>query len=89
MAMEPVLEALIKYRLTASLEEKAADLARLEKECHTTVDAYEYINAISRYNLVSREKQSKAISFNFENAKLGSLFSQYILKNGNTYGICI
>jgi len=47
-AKEPVWEALIKYRLTASPEKKTADLARLEKECHTKVDAYKYIDSLNK-----------------------------------------
>ena len=45
--MDPVLEALEHYRVTATTSQKAADLSRLEKECLSTVNAYQYIYAIT------------------------------------------
>lgn len=48
--MDPVLEALEHYRVTATPEQKAADLGQLEKECLSTVDAYQYVCAITIQN---------------------------------------
>lgn len=45
--MDPVLNALTNYRLTASAEQKAADLARLEKECLSSVEADRYISTVA------------------------------------------
>lgn len=45
--MDPVLNALTNYRLTVSDEQKAADLARLEKECLSSVEADRYISTIA------------------------------------------
>lgn len=45
--MDPVLEALEHYRMSATSEQKAADLSHLEKECLSTVDAYQYVYAIT------------------------------------------
>lgn len=45
--MDPVLKALEHYRVTATPDQKAADLSQLEKECLSTVDAYQYVYAIT------------------------------------------
>lgn len=45
--MDPVLEALEHYRVSATPDQKAADLSQLEKECLSTVNAYQYIYAIT------------------------------------------
>ncbi len=45
--MDPVLAALEHYRISATPEQKAADLSQLEKECLSTVDAYQYVYAIT------------------------------------------
>ncbi len=45
--MDPVLEALEHYRVTATPDQKAADLRQLEKECLSTVDAYQYVYAMT------------------------------------------
>lgn len=45
--MDPVLETLEHYRVTATPDQKAADLSQLEKECLSTVDAYQYVYAIT------------------------------------------
>ena len=45
--MDPVLKALEHYRATATPSQKAVDLSRLEKECLSTVDAYQYVYAIT------------------------------------------
>ena len=45
--MDPVLEALEHYRISASPDQKAADLSQLEEESLSTVDAYQYVYAIT------------------------------------------
>lgn len=45
--MDRVLAALEHYRISATPEQKAADLSQLEKECLSTVDAYQYVYAIT------------------------------------------
>ena len=45
--MDSVLAALKHYRVCASEEQKSADLNRLENECLSTVDAYDYVYAIT------------------------------------------
>lgn len=43
---DKVLQALNQYNNTATPEQKESDLNKLEKECLSTVDAYDYVNNI-------------------------------------------
>ena len=61
--MDPVLEALEHYRATATPSQKAADLSRLEKECLSTVDAYQYVYAITIQSL-GHSNQQEFINYN-------------------------
>lgn len=45
--MDLVLEALEHYRTTATPHQKEVDLSQLEKECLSTVDAYQYVYEIT------------------------------------------
>ena len=53
--MDPVLKALNDYKETASAQQKAADLARLETECLSEVDAAEYIASVESHFGKSRK----------------------------------
>lgn len=48
--MDPVLEALEHYRTSATSAQKAEALSRLEKECLSTIDAYQYVFATTIKN---------------------------------------
>lgn len=45
--MDPVLSALRQYRIQTTEDQKVMDLSRLENECLSTVDAYEYVYAVT------------------------------------------
>lgn len=60
--MDPILKALRDYRLNASSEQKAKDLARLERECLSLVDAHYYIYAVTAYTLPRQVHEE----FNFD-----------------------
>ena len=61
--MDPVLKALEHYRVTATLSQKEADLSRLETECLSTVDAYQYVYAITIQNS-GHSNQQEFINYN-------------------------
>lgn len=61
--MDLVLYALKHYRQTASPQKKAVDLARLEKECLSTVDANQYIYAVTVQSKRAT-KQKELINYN-------------------------
>lgn len=58
--MDRVLIALKHYLQTASAKQKADDLHQLETECLSTVDAYQYVYAITIQDVWHSNKQKLA-----------------------------
>lgn len=83
--MDTVLAALKHYRTCASEEQKLADLNRLENECHSTVDAYDYVYAITIQSKRHSNKQ-ELVNYNM-NPDYNLDFSLYLISNG--YSRCI
>lgn len=76
--MDPVLNALAHYRLTASPEQKAEDLARLEEECLSTVDANQYVCTVAVRSRRHAARQKGIVNSNL-NPDYNLDFSFYIL----------
>lgn len=62
--MDPVLKALEHYRTAASPSQKAADLSQLEKECLSTVDAYQYVCEMAIPSSGFSSQQELTINYN-------------------------
>lgn len=71
-SMDPVLEALENYRLSASPEQKADDLRRLESECQSAVDAYGYVHMAT----LQQRQPSKPQNYNVNLTGLQSPLKQ-------------
>ena len=85
--MDPVLVALKHYRVCASEKQKSADLNRLENECLSTVDAYDYVYAITIQNK-RHSNQQELVNYNM-NPDYNLDFSLYIISNGYSRCICV
>lgn len=85
--MDPVLNALKHYRLTTSPQKKAEDLARLESECLSTVDANQYVRAVT---IQSQQhiKKNELVNYNL-NPDYNLDFSLSTSCYGNTSCICV
>jgi hypothetical protein len=85
--MDPVLAALRHYRVSASEEQKAIDLARLENECLSSVDAYEYVYAIS-VQTKRHSNQQELVNYNM-NPDYNLDFSLYSASYGYSRCLCV
>lgn len=85
--MDPVLAALEHYRVSTPDEQKVADLNRLETECLSTVDAYEYVYAITVQNK-RHSIQQELVNSNM-NPDYNLDFSLYSIHHGCSRFICI
>lgn len=85
--MDPVLKALEHYRVTATPAQKAADLIQLEKECLSTVDAYQYVYAITIQSF-GHSNHSEFVNYNM-NPDYDLDFSLYTRSHVNTCCFCV
>lgn len=81
-SMDPVLTALEHYRVTASAKQKEEDLNQLETECLSTVDAHQYVYAITIQN-TRHSIQQELVNYNL-NPDYNLDFSLYPKSYGNT-----
>lgn len=85
--MDSVLEALRHYRLSATEKQKATDLNRLEKECLSTVDAYQYVYEMKVHD-GHHSRQQELVNYNM-NPDYNLDFSLYSLPYVNIRCICV
>ncbi|MDE6270154.1 MAG: hypothetical protein K2M12_04780 [Muribaculaceae bacterium] len=84
--MDPVLKALADYRLTATPQQKAEDLAKLEKECLSTIDADQYVYAVTIQSQKKSPQQHELVNINL-NPDYNLDFSLYTTAYGHTCSI--
>ena len=85
--MDPVLSALRQYRICASDTQKATDLNRLENECLSTVDAYDYVYAVTIQNKRHSNPQ-ELVNYNM-NPDYNLDFSLYYKPYGYSRCVCV
>lgn len=85
--MDSVLAALKHYRVCASEEQKSADLNRLENECLSTVDAYDYVYSITIQSKRHSNHQ-ELVNYNMD-PDYNLDFYLYSLPNGRSRCICV
>lgn len=86
--MDPVLNALKQYRLTASLEKKAEDLARLEDECISNIEAKQYVRAVTIQSQKHTVQINELVNYNL-NPDYNLDFSLSITCYVDTCCICV
>ena len=85
--MDPVLAALRHYRVNTSEKQKAIDLGRLENECRSSVDAYEYVYAITVQTNRHSNRQ-ELLNYNI-NPDYCLDFSLYSVSYGYSRCLCV
>ena len=75
--MDPVLAALRHYRICTTEEQKAEDMAILEAECHSTVDAYDYVYTMTIQSQ-RHSNQQELVNYNMNPDYNLDFFTLYI-----------